>query len=31
VVKATIEGLKSLRSPESVARKRGKTIEEILG
>ncbi len=31
VVKAAIEGLKSLRSPESVARKRGKTIEEILG
>jgi small subunit ribosomal protein S5 len=31
VVKATVEGLKSLKSPESVARKRGKTIEEILG
>lgn len=31
VVKATFEGLKSLRSPESVARKRGKSIEEILG
>jgi small subunit ribosomal protein S5 len=31
VVKATFEGLKSLRSPEAVARKRGKTIEEILG
>ena len=31
VVKATFEGLKSLRNPESVARKRGKTIEEILG
>ncbi len=31
VVKATFEGLKSLSSPEAVARKRGKTIEEILG
>ena len=31
VVKATFEGLKSLRSPEAVARKRGKTLEEILG
>ncbi len=31
VVKATFEGLKSLRNPEAVARKRGKTIEEILG
>jgi small subunit ribosomal protein S5 len=31
VVKATFEGLKSLRSPESVARKRGKSIEEVLG
>lgn len=31
VVKATLEGLKSLRNPEAVARKRGKTIEEILG
>jgi small subunit ribosomal protein S5 len=31
VVKATFEGLKSLRSPEAVARKRGKSIEEILG
>ena len=31
VVKAAFHGLSSLRSPESVARKRSKTIEEILG
>jgi small subunit ribosomal protein S5 len=31
VVKAALEGLQQLQSPESVARKRGKTIEEILG
>ena len=30
-VKATFEGLKSLRSPEQVAALRGKTVEEILG
>jgi len=30
-VKATIEGLKSLRTPEQVAALRGKTVEEILG
>ncbi len=30
-VKATIEGLKSLRTAEEVARTRGKTVEEILG
>lgn len=30
-VKATFEGLKSLRSPEKVAQLRGKTVEEILG
>ena len=29
--KAIIEGLRSLRSPEEVARLRGKTVEEILG
>jgi len=31
VVKATIEGLKLLRNAEEVARKRGKTVEEIQG
>lgn len=31
VILATIEGLKSITSPEEVARKRGKTVEEILG
>ena len=31
VVKATIEGLKTLKSAEEVARKRGKTVEEIQG
>ena len=31
VVKATIEGLKALKSAEEVARKRGKTVEEIQG
>lgn len=30
-VKATLEGLKSLRTPEQVAQLRGKTVEEILG
>ena len=30
-VKATIEGLKQLRSAEQVAQMRGKTVEEILG
>ena len=30
-VKATVEGLKLLRSPEQVAKMRGKTVEEILG
>ena len=30
-VKATIEGLKSLRNAETVAQMRGKTVEEILG
>lgn len=30
-VKATVEGLKSLRNPEDVAALRGKTVEEILG
>ncbi len=30
-VKATNEGLKSLRTAEEVARMRGKTVEEILG
>lgn len=31
MVKATIEGLKQLRSAEQVAKLRGKTVEEILG
>ena len=31
VVSATMEGLKSLRGPEQVARTRGKSVEEILG
>ncbi len=30
-VKATFEGLKSLRSPEKIASLRGKTVDEILG
>jgi small subunit ribosomal protein S5 len=30
-VKATLEGLRTLRSPEYVAAMRGKTVEEILG
>ena len=30
-VKATIEGLRSLRNAETVAQMRGKTVEEILG
>lgn len=30
VVNATIEGLKGLRSPEQVAKLRGKTVDEIL-
>ena len=31
VVSAAIEGLKALRSPEEVARIRGKSVEEIVG
>ena len=31
VVNATLEGLKQLKTPEQVARLRGKTVEEILG
>ena len=31
VVSATFEGLKSLKSPEEVARIRGKSVDEILG
>ena len=31
VVKATMQGLKSLRSPEQVAAIRGKSVEEIVG
>lgn len=31
LVKATLNGLMSLRTPEEIARSRGKTVEEILG
>jgi len=31
VVHATFKGLKDMRAPESIAAKRGKTLEEILG
>ena len=31
VVRATFEGLKNMAAPESVAAKRGKSVEEILG
>jgi small subunit ribosomal protein S5 len=31
VVRATIKALESVSSPEEVATKRGKTVEEILG
>ena len=31
MVKATLEALKLLRSPEEVAKMRGKTVEELLG
>ncbi len=31
VVRATINGLKAMNDPESVAAKRGKTVEEIFG
>ncbi len=31
VVSATFQGLKALRSPEQVAKTRGKSVEEILG
>ena len=31
IVRATIEGLSTLRSAEEVAAIRGKTVEEILG
>jgi len=30
VIRATFEGLKNMRSPESIAEKRGKTVEDIL-
>ena len=31
VIRATFKGLQDMRAPESVAEKRGKTVEEILG
>lgn len=31
VVRATYEGLKSMKSPEEIAAKRGKTVDQILG
>ena len=31
VVRATIKGLSEMRSPEAIAAKRGKTVEEIIG
>jgi small subunit ribosomal protein S5 len=31
MVKATLEGLKQLRTVEQIAKLRGKTVEEILG
>ena len=31
VVLATIEGLRQLKTPEEVARNRGKSVEEIFG
>lgn len=30
VIRATFEGLKNMRSPQSIAEKRGKTVEDIL-
>lgn len=31
VVRATFNGLRDMRSPESIAAKRGKSVEDILG
>jgi small subunit ribosomal protein S5 len=31
VVRATINGLKAMKSPEEIAAKRGKSVEEIVG
>ena len=31
LVRATVSGLRNLRSPEEIARRRGKTVEEIIG
>ena len=31
MVRATLDGLKQIRTPEQIARLRGKTVEEILG
>ncbi|HJP50902.1 MAG TPA: 30S ribosomal protein S5, partial [Pseudomonadales bacterium] len=31
VIRATFKGLQDIRAPESVAEKRGMTVEEIMG
>jgi small subunit ribosomal protein S5 len=31
VVKATLNGLSQIKSPDAIAAKRGKTVEEIVG
>jgi small subunit ribosomal protein S5 len=31
VVRATINGLKAMKSPEEIAAKRGKSVEDIVG
>jgi small subunit ribosomal protein S5 len=31
VVRATINGLKQMKSPEEIAAKRGKSVDEVIG